>query len=80
MRGVTKMKTSFVFILALSYVSAFSQTIKSIDSVIYRINHTRFTDSITILDTTNRMKKPVRITGYLSGDTVFWSRKIVKSR
>jgi len=67
------MKISFLFILTLLYVSTFSQTIKSIDKLIYRVDHTKFSDSITILDSTNRMRKPVQITGYLSGDTLMKS-------
>lgn len=55
------------------YVSAFSQNVKSIDRLIYRIDHTKFSDSITILDSTNRTRTLVQITGYLSGDTLMKS-------
>ena len=69
----TKMKISFLIISTLLYVSAFSQTVKSIDQLIYRVDHTKFSDSITFLDSTNRMRKLVQITGYLSGDTLMKS-------
>jgi hypothetical protein len=67
------MKISFLLILILLYVSAFSQTVKSIDKLIYRVDNTKFSDSITILDSANRTKTPVKITGYLSGDTLLKS-------
>ena len=54
-------------------VSTFSQTVKSIDRLIYRIDHTKFSDSITILDSTNRTRTLIQITGYLSGDTLLKS-------
>ena len=69
----TKMKISFLIISTLLYASTFSQTIKSIDKLIYRVDNTKFTDSITILDSVNRMRKSVQITGYLSGDTLMKS-------
>jgi hypothetical protein len=67
------MKISFLFILTLFQVSTFSQTVKSIDKLICRVNHTKFSDSITIYDTTSRITKPNKIIGYLSGDTLMKS-------
>ncbi len=64
------MKISFLIILTIFCGSAFSQTVKSVDALIYRIDHTKFTDSITLLDSTNRTRTVVQITGYLSGDTL----------
>ena len=67
------MKISFLFILTIFCVSTFSQTVKSIDKLIYRVDHTKFSDSITIRDSTNRTRTLVQITGYLSGDTLLKS-------
>jgi len=62
------MKISFLFIFTMVYVSTFSQTVKSIDELIYRVDHTKFTDSITIFDTTKSLTNPFQITAFLSGD------------
>jgi|GEM_PF-2603782 len=67
------MKISFLIISILLCATTFSQTIKSIDKLIYRIDHIKFSDSITIFDSANSRRKLVQITGYLSGDTLMKS-------
>lgn len=67
------MKISFLIISPLLYVSAFSQIGKPVDDLIYRVDRTNFSDSITILDSTNRTRMLVQVTGYLSGDTLMKS-------
>jgi hypothetical protein len=67
------MKISFLIISTILYVSAFSQIGTPVDDLIYRVDRTNFSDSITILDSTNRTRILVQVTGYLSGDTLMKS-------
>lgn len=67
------MKISFLIILTLLYVPAFSQTSQAADELIYRVDRTKFSDSITLLDSANKLRRFVEITGYFSGDTLMKS-------
>ena len=64
------MKIGLLFVVVLCCSQAFSQTVNSINKLIYRVDHTVFTDSIDILDTTTALTKPVRIIAYLSDGTL----------
>lgn len=64
------MRQKFLLILILLTSTAFSQSVESIDKLIYEIENTTFSDTITILDYPKVPTRPIKITAYLNGDAL----------
>lgn len=64
------MKTPLLFISILFCSPILSQRVKTIDSLIQRIDATSPTDSITVIDSTRFERRPIKVTGFLKGDTL----------
>lgn len=62
------MKQKFLLILTLLTSTAFSQSIESIDNLVYEIEKTIFSDTITVLDSPRVDTKPIRVIAFLKDD------------
>lgn len=64
------MRQKFLLILTLLTSPTFSQSVEIIDNLIYKIENTTFSDTITILDSPRVATRPINITAYLKADTL----------
>ena len=58
----------FLLILILFTSTAFSQSIESIDNLVYEIDKTIFSDTITVLNSSRVDTKPIRVIAFLKDD------------
>ena len=59
------MTQKFLLILILFTSTAFSQSVESIDNLVYEIEKTIFSDTITVLDSPRVDTKPIRVIAFL---------------
>ena len=62
------MKQKFLLILILLTSTAFSQSVESIDNLVYEIEKTIFSDTITVLDSPRVDTKPIKVIAFLKDD------------
>ena len=62
------MTQKFLLILILFTSTAFSQSVESIDNLVYEIEKTIFSDTITVLDSPRVDTKPIRVIAFLKDD------------
>lgn len=62
------MRQKFLIILTFLTYTAFSQSVESIDDLVYEIEKTIFSDTITVLDSPRVDIKPIKVIAFLKDD------------